>query len=282
MLHAMLRTASFVVISAIALVSAVPSGGCAAPATTDAPSTCKPGEYYFCRCKNRDDGSHLCKADGRSFEACEPCESTSEGEFGGDDPDDPVPAPAPRDAGHDSRPLPTETCGDGVVQDGEECDDANSAADDGCDESCHLSGTNPLSSRSCPGMPVHVGSLPVAYGGTTVGSTNTAAARPACPGTAGVTSGSTTADRVFRVVARRTGTMKVRTSDATFDAFLYVTTSCVPDGRNLSYFACENGASGINAEALSFPVTAGSTYSVVVDGAGVAQQGEFRVTFSIE
>jgi len=272
--------AGFVLLGAVAVV---PGGGCAT--TTGAVDTtvkCTPGNYVYCRCRNREEGTKLCKEDGRSFEACDPCESPTNPV----EPDDPNNPPPVVDGGKDATTPPAGVCGDKNVQDGEDCDDGNAVEDDGCDSKCHLAGSNPLASRSCPGMDVHVWSKPVSYVGTTLGSTNTGSAKPTCPGTGGAnpTTGAAASDRVFRVVAHKTGKMTVATSDTTYDSFLYVTTSCTPapSTGDLTYLACVNGANGTGGETLQFPVTAGAAYNVLVDGAGISQQqGAFRVTFSI-
>src|SRR5512140_222485 len=54
------------------LISIALAGGCSAkPAADD--RLCTPGAYVYCRCANRDEGTKLCKEDGKSFEACQPC-----------------------------------------------------------------------------------------------------------------------------------------------------------------------------------------------------------------
>lgn len=281
----MLRTllssafAGFLLVGSIAVA---PGSGCAtSTGATDSAVNCTPGNYVYCRCKDRESGTKLCKADGHSFEACDPCESATNPA----EPDDPNHPPIEVDAGKDGAPPPQGICGDKVVQDGEDCDDGNAVNDDGCDASCHLAGANPLASRSCPGMAVHVWSKPVSYVGTTLNSTNTGSAKPTCSGTSGgnPTTGAAASDRVFNVVAHKTGKMTVTTSDTTYDSFLYVTTACTPGpSGELTYLACVNGVNGTGGETLQFPVTAGTAYNVLVDGAGISQQqGAFRVTFSI-
>ena len=258
------------------------AGGCAtSSAAPDTSTRCTPGSYVYCRCKNREEGTKLCNEDGRSFDICDPCETPSNPGL----PDDPNNPPVEVDASADGAPQPTGRCGDKIVQDGEDCDDGNAIETDGCDSTCKLAGTDPLATRSCPGLDVNVWSKPVSFVGTTQGSTNTGSAKPTCPGTGGgnPTTGAAASDRLFRVVAHKTGQMNVVTSDTGYDSFLYVTSSCVPGPNGeLGYLACINANNGVGGEALKFPVTAGKAYSVVVDGAGISQQqGAFRVTFSI-
>jgi cysteine-rich repeat protein len=281
----MLRTAlssAFAGFLLLGSLAVVPGGGCAT--TTGAVDTgvrCTPGNFVYCRCQNRDEGTKECKEDGRSFAPCGPCESPDDPGL----PDDPNNPPVEVDGGKDATTPPVGMCGDKNVTDGEDCDDGNAVNDDGCDGSCHLAGTNPPATRSCPGLDVHVWTKPVSYVGTTIGSPNTGSAQPTCSG-GGVgnpTTGAAASDRVFRVVAHKTGKMNVVTTDTNYDSFLYVTTVCTPAANGeLAYLACMNGANGTGGETLQFPVTAGKAYSVVVDGAGISQQnGAFRVTFSI-
>ncbi len=280
----MRRTAASLLVSALAgfVLLGPLAGGCAkSSAAPDTSVKCTPGSYVYCRCKNREEGTKLCQEDGRSFDICDPCESDSNPQL----PDDPNDPPREVDASADGSAPPPAGCGDKIVQDGEDCDDGNAVPDDGCDGKCKLSGTDPLATRSCPGLDVHVWSKPVSYVGTTQGSTNTGSASPTCPGTGSgnPTTGAAASDRVFRVVAHKTGQMNVTTSDAGYDSFLYVTTSCVPGANGaIGYLACMNANNGVGGETLQFPVTAGKAYSVFVDGAGISQQqGAFRVTFSI-
>jgi cysteine-rich repeat protein len=267
----------------LVLASASPlAEGCAtSTGAVDSTVKCTPGSYVYCRCKNREEGTKLCKEDGRSFDVCDPCESPDNPV----EPTDPNNPPPEVDASTDRVVPPSASCGDKVVQDGEDCDDGNAIEDDGCDSTCKLAGTNPAATRSCPGLDVHVWSKPVSYVGTTQGSTNTGSAKPTCPGTGAgnPTTGAAASDRVFRVFAHKTGQMTVTTSDTSYDSFLYVTTACTPGANGeLGYLACKNEVNGVGGETLQFPVTAGKSYSVIVDGAGISQQqGAFRVTFAV-
>ncbi len=278
----MLRTALSSAFAGLLIFAAIAVGCATSTGNVDTGVRCTPGNYVYCRCKNREEGTKLCKEDGRSFETCDPCE-TPDNPAEPDNPDKPPIEVV--DAGKDVTQPPHGSCGDGIIEEGEDCDDSNKVDDDGCDGTCHLSGTNPLATRSCPGLDVHVWSKPVTYVGTTLGSTNTGSAKPTCSGTSGAnpTTGAAAADRIFRVTAHKTGSMTVATTDTNYDSFLYVTNACVPAANgDLAYLACMNGANGTGGETMQFPVTDGQVYSVIVDGAGISQQqGAFRVTFSI-
>jgi hypothetical protein len=64
--------ASAAMLSASVIVSALAGGCSSTPAAADG-RLCTPGNYVYCRCANRDEGTKLCKDDGQSFEACQPC-----------------------------------------------------------------------------------------------------------------------------------------------------------------------------------------------------------------
>lgn len=261
---------------------------CSPTATTTKTDTlCTPGDYVFCRCRDREAGSKLCKDDAQSFGPCEPCETSTnpEGPLEPGDPgsEDPL---RPRDGGKtDGAPPPANSCGDGVVQDGEDCDDKNDIATDGCDSTCKLAGVAPTLTNACPGLPVHV------WGGQhrptlvlkTNGSGNRSAA-PACPSGLGpATAGAAGPDRVFAVVPHQSGTMRVVTSDVDFNSFLYVADACA--GTANTWLKCVNDNGAVGGESMTFPVDAGKTYYVFVDGAGIdssTYQGTARVTFMMQ
>ena len=247
--------------------SATPSGS--------SDKVCTPGAYVYCRCQNRDEGTKLCQDDGKGFDACLPCESDS-------NPEDtsyqgPYVPSTPNDAG-----TTAGKCGDKIVTEGEACDDGNTNETDGCDSSCKLAGTDVLSSRSCPGMPVHVFGAAVQFTTTTVGAPNTTSVQTGCPSAGAVaTTGASAADRIFSVTAHKTGTLEVSTTDTTFDNWIYIVAGDCTAGVQASYLVCANKTAGTGGETASTPVEAGKTYSVVVDGV-VNAQGAFRITMEID
>lgn len=257
----------------------VPAGGCSGKieATPVEPLVkCTPGNYVFCRCADRAEGTKLCNADGASFGACEGCE------LGGVDPDfPPDPDAGPIEGGKDAGPIVPAVCGDKVVQDGEDCDDGNAVTNDGCD-ACHLAGVDPAATRSCPGLDTHVWGKPVSYVGTTTNAPNPGGLKKVCKNSPDdtPTSAALGGERIFKVTAHKTGKMSVTTTDTDYDSVIYVTTTCTTD--DIDYLVCANDIDGNGGETMSFPVTAGSVYSVFVDGAGISDpNGVFRVTFSI-
>jgi len=187
----------------------------------------------------------------------------------------------PYDAGDDEaggdKPA---SCGDGVIQTGEDCDDRDSDDTDGCNKLCKLAGISPAATATCPGLAVHVwgGSHTPSLTMTTAGSGNRSA-NPACSdGTAAT--GAAAADRVFKVTAHKTGTMTVAATDSQYDVFLYASDACNP-AQN-TYLKCTNKKDGVGDESLAFPVVTGKSYYVFVDGSGAgAKEGTVRVAFSI-
>lgn len=276
--------ASILAGAALALAGAVaivPAGGCASKtAAKDTSVKCTPGNYVFCRCQDREEGTKLCNDDGVSFGRCEPCETEDNPAI----PDEPGEPPREVDAGDRDAPSGDPVCGDAIVQDGEDCDDGNKVDDDGCDGKCKLAGTNPAATRSCPGLDTHVWSKPITYVGTTVGSTFRGNLSPSCnDGSPYATSGASGPDRVFHVVAHKSGTMTVTTSETNYDSLVYVTQKCVDAPTPITYLACAHKAIGVGGETLAIPVTSGKAYSVVVDGAGISKyEGNFKLTIAIQ
>jgi cysteine-rich repeat protein len=282
------RTPSFsfairlAVLAAVGAVGLVVAGGCASKTGATEPAVkCTPGNYVFCRCQNREEGTKLCGEDGHSFGKCEPCETLDNPSI----PDEPGVPPVEVDASDRDVQQPTPaTCGDKIAQDGEDCDDGNKVNDDGCDDTCHLSGSNPLATRSCPGLDTHVWAKPVSYVGTTVGSTFRGSLSPNCKSDGqNPTSGASGPDRVFNVTAHKTGNMTVTTTDTDYDSLIYVTQGCVNAPTAITYLTCAHNTIGVGGETMTFPVTAGQSYSVIVDGAGISKyEGVFRLTISIQ
>ncbi len=261
-----------------ALVVALVAACSSTPATPAPKDECRPGDAYYCRCANREEGSRVCNDDGKTYGPCEPC-------FG--DPIEPpidddasFPPDPPLDAGGDARADASDGavgCSNGKIEAGEECDDGNRTPNDGCSTTCKLEGA-PASSDKCPGMPVHVWTDPVVYTATTAAPfVNDYTTQPTCGGA----SGSLTAERVFAVTAHKTGMLRTVGSSATFDHMLYLSETCAPTGNVLTNQVCANTVSGNGGETLTFPVTAGSTYYVVLEGGGVNQSGTVKLTWSI-
>lgn len=280
-LRSVLGRGAFVaaVLAAPLVATALTASGCTAKsgATADPATKCTPGNYVFCRCQSREEGTKLCNEDGQSFGKCEPCETEDNPGI----PDDPYNPPVEYDSGRDAT-GPGPVCGDKIVQDGEDCDDGNKIEDDGCDSTCHLFGKNAAATRSCPGLDLHVWSKPVTYLGSTVGAPAPGGLKMVCPSTTGGPSTTGSApERIFNVTAHKTGMMTAYTSDTDYDSFIYAVKPCAT--TDIVPITCGNAKSGVGGESITFPVTAGQSYAVFVDGSGISiQQGNFRLTVSIQ
>lgn len=151
--------------------------------------------------------------------------------------------------------VPGPFCGDGKVDTGEGCDDANKVAADGCGNACVPEG-DPASADTCPGLPAHV--WPASTLNIT-GSTATYAGEYASTGCTG--SGP---ERVYAVTSHVSGTMtaKITASWGTGSPLLYVRSGACASGTEM---ACVNKNSA-TPDTLTWPVTTGTTYSLFVDG----------------
>ena len=265
--HRKLRFAGAMALAAALVVA------CSSTPTTPTKTDCKAGDAYYCRCADRQEGTRVCNDDGFTYGPCEPCFPIDPPlpEEDGSFPDEDVFVP-PSDAGDGGDAGP---CPNGTVDPGEECDDGNRTANDGCSATCTLQG-GPTAGDKCPGMAVHVWDKPVVYTGTTISAIDDYSASPDCTG-----NGFGSPDRVFAVTAHKVGMMRVATTAANFPHMIYRADTCSPVGRTFTHAACSNAAANGN-ETLTFSVTAGTTYFVVIDGGATGQQqGNFTVTFSI-
>lgn len=279
------------VVSGVALLIVIATSvlvACSASTATKEDKLCTPGAYVFCRCQDRQEGSKLCKEDAKSFGPCEPCETYDNPEIPLNPGETPRPV-APPDGGTTTDSGAKAGCGDGIVEDGEDCDDKNTNETDGCDSKCKLAGTAPAASNACSGLKVHVwgGEHRPSLAATTNGSGNRQT-KTVCPSAAGntPTSGAAGPDRVFEVVAKKSGMMTVAVTDTNYNAYIYASDTC--PGDSVTWLACSNRSDGIGDETISFPVDAGKSYFVFVDGSLPSSldssllSGNFRVTFSIQ
>lgn len=159
-------------------------------------------------------------------------------------------------------------CGDGKVESPEACDDGNKITGDGCGPDCNPQG-DPTSGGTCPGVSVDL------WPARTVTFTGTTNAYPDSYKASSPCAFGTASDRVYAITAHQSGTVKVKL-DADFNAGLYARQAPCATGTQL---ACINAVttSGPGIENLSFPVTDGKTYYLVVDGSSGAK-GSFTLT----
>jgi cysteine-rich repeat protein len=151
-------------------------------------------------------------------------------------------------------------CGDGVTDSGEECDDANLAAGDGCSAGCATEACVSVAALPCGAVAMNSSGGP---GSTNVTDDWLCAAVP-----------TTGPELVYTFVPDGPGIATVELTGLSADLDLLVIRevggACAPNDAA----ACVPGAYGGNAgtadERVQFDALAGETYFVIVDGVGGA------------
>ena len=170
-------------------------------------------------------------------------------------------AAVPRDAG-------PPVCGDGTLHAGEECDDGNTMALDGCSPDCISEGT-------CA-MPVDLATA----GTTETDGSITLTARTISAGdhgsatTCGASGGH---DLVISYTPSGDGILYVTTDDplTDFDTVLHVRTTCGDDATQL---ACDDDSGGSLRSTVRTRVTGGTPLFIFADGFDDTESGIFRLT----
>ena len=137
-------------------------------------------------------------------------------------------------------------CGDGVVSNGEQCDDGNATANDGCDPTCHIE-LGPLCATA---KPLLVGTSEHQYGDGTNGIDGS------CTGGGGK-------EDIYTYTPATTGMVTIVLSTA-LELSLYLRTACVDSATEL---ACVGPAGNGSSPAASVAVSAGVPITVFVDSA---------------
>lgn len=162
------------------------------------------------------------------------------------------------------------TCGDGVKEPGEACDDGNMTNGDGCSSSCVIE------AQGCGGaiaVALALGNQKLT--GTTVGG-----------GLHAATCASAATDRVYAVTPAADGflTASLTRAGTTFASVLYARTSCADLATGI-LCADNKDPAGVTpllgGEAISFPVSAGQTVLVFVDGATAADTGNYELVLDL-
>lgn len=147
----------------------------------------------------------------------------------------------------------TAECDNGTMEPGEACDDANADPFDGCHQCVVTDGgcTAPYPVDMVLGQP------PQTFVGATTGGADDAT--PTCPGV------TTSPDHVWAVTPDADGFLSawINPKNSDFDSVLYARTDCAvtADIRCADNFFPPPGG-----ETLSFEVTGGTTYFIIVDG----------------
>jgi hypothetical protein len=189
-----------------------------------------------------------------------------------------------------------------VIDPGEDCDPgANPPANDGChppgsaNECTFISA--PASQDRCPGQ-----AIAVPHGTTIVAEsagTSTYGFQDDYAGSCLASSGGTTGgrDRVFQITASASGTLTVSVGYAAdgvtstcatnqqapdcWPAVLYARSTCATASTEL---ACAAGISGtaVAPAVITFPVTVGTPYWVIVDGFDAQSYGPFNLVLVLQ
>ncbi len=167
----------------------------------------------------------------------------------------------------------TGSCGNGIEEAGEACDDNNNEPNDGCSPTCQLQGAT---CGSAIDVPVSAGITNISGNTETSGS---ASAPPNCTG-GGAGAGP---EIFFRLVPDQGGilTLTLFPEATEFDSVLYARPAC--DGAQQiachDNFNTTNGSAG--GEVLSFPVVPNVPVIVVVDGYMVDDAGDFTLNIDL-
>jgi cysteine-rich repeat protein len=172
-------------------------------------------------------------------------------------------------------------CGDHVINaPAEDCDFGDTNPGDGCDPNCQFEPPADLSDI-CPGALYQVmPNTPFTITSFTTGYTDNYTSCGAAMGAP---------DRVFALFANGAGTLTVTlpnlgAAGGGFDGVLAAwSTTCSPGNMSMPpYLGCSDGALASDTEQMSFPVTAGGIYFVVVDGYANYSYGNFQLTVSLQ
>jgi cysteine-rich repeat protein len=160
-------------------------------------------------------------------------------------------------------------CGNDEVDGGEQCDDGNAIAGDGCAPGCTLE-TPATSNDSCPGAELLLDAL-------THGAVITASTAPLTNDNAGTCVTSTlTKDAVYEITPDISGLLTV-VLDPQFDGALYARSDCAVTGAT-AQLGCVDAIDGNGNETLLVPAVSGVPIWVFVDSFTSTQAGVFELS----
>jgi len=148
------------------------------------------------------------------------------------------------------------TCGDGLIEGSEECDDMNTLPWDGCSATC-------MEEADCA-PPLFIEEMGT-YTGSTVGAGNDHD---------GSCTGGTGADVIYEYVSHHAGKLCIDTLGSGFNTQLHVMGSC---GDPNSEVACDDDSAGGGAAQLQLDVVPGETLHIVVDGFDPDSSGNYEL-----
>jgi len=171
--------------------------------------------------------------------------------------------------------LAPATCGNGVIETPEQCDDNNTANNDGCSSTCTLEAA-PAGLDTCPGAPV---TLSGAAGGPMTFVT-TASTAPLTTGVRAGCGSAGTKDAVYSFVAPYNGWVDARVKGE-FNAVLDLRADCTLATTNGAGIRCVDVDKGNGVETVSGAIEAGKTYTLVIKASLPTAENEGPFTLSI-
>jgi cysteine-rich repeat protein len=177
--------------------------------------------------------------------------------------------------------LSPATCGNGVIEQPETCDDGNTTAGDGCSATCTLE-PMPAEIDACPGATIAF------VGDQTTGPLSyrtTASTAPLGAMVRSCATGNARKDAVYQFVPPFNGYLTARVK-AGFNVTLDLRSNCLPQDSTTTTgsISCGNADGGNGPETVRGAVDAGKTYYIVVDGPLQAGnlEGPFTLDLQIE
>ncbi len=172
--------------------------------------------------------------------------------------------------------LTAAACGNGKVDSGEECDDGNVAADDGCSAICTVE--RETTTYTCPGRSVRLEAVAAGPRTAKVRGTTAPLAGESLPASKLSSCGHSGApDVVYRVTSDIDGWLTAKVKGG-FNATLQVRDAC----PGTSDLACAKTAGGTGVETLSVAVDKEKDYYLAVDGIAPAASGAFELELEVK
>lgn len=169
------------------------------------------------------------------------------------------------------------SCGNGVVEGGESCDDGNTATGDGCNSVCAL---EPATSHdTCANSQVI--DLVASAGGTYAASVASGTTNLAHDQTfLGCTSSGP--DAFYTITAPIDGVLTAEVPTAAFNVSLGARTTAVcPTTTATTPLACANANTDDGQEQIMFSVVKGQSYWIIVDGSSKDEYGPFTLNLTL-
>lgn len=152
------------------------------------------------------------------------------------------------------------TCGDGIAQVPEQCDDGNTAPGDGCSADCQLESVG-SASGTCPGFsfgfPASTVAKTVSFAGDTLASDKSNFGAVDCTSTSA-------REQIWAVTPAAPGALSVKLAASFPEATLHIRRECFTSATQVD---CKTGGEAGEPIERTFPVLGQNTYFVFIDGA---------------